>query len=170
MCSQKSLPTALLKLPMFWHWSARNQTSSSARQISFRKQVRVFAAEDGQGSPPLSSSGTAAARAHLFPHTCPWWWDGSMHAVSVDSMRKLKPSSFKWSQTTVLQGLPSPAFLQPHSPFPLPNSLVLVILAFAKKITRCRSQAVTARKEVCLLLGTAFEFYSHSVTSYLSIL
>lgn len=62
------------------------------------------------------------------------------------------------------------AFPQPHSLLSFPNSSVLVILAFAKKITRCNSKAVMARKEVYLLLGTVLGFYSHSVPSYLATL
>lgn len=94
-----------------------------------------------------------------------------MHSVFVHSMRKMKALFIQTITNCTIAGfIFSLAFAQPHSLLPLPNSLVLVILAFAKKITRYNSKAVTARKEVCLLLGIASGFYRHSVASYLAIL
>lgn len=42
------------------------------------------------------------------------------------------------------------ALPQPQSPLPLADSLVLVILTFAKNIPRCSSKAVTARRRFAL--------------------
>lgn len=70
----------LNKLPLFWHRSAHSHTSSSARQmVSFSKEIRGCCR--GWTRVTTSSSGTAAARAHLSNHLCPWLRDGRVHSI-----------------------------------------------------------------------------------------